>query len=108
MGNPVAADKTNGVTPATNGTADAAKAPKHLEAMLRPAMFKDTRPSFYAAYARAARRYGFEPKRYTGFAKCNNRVVKVRGQEDKSTEHEVPAESIQNGKRPLRPIFQSH
>ena len=68
-----------------------------LQPLMRPALFKDSRPSFYAAYARAARRYGFETGRYAGFAKRNDVVVKVRGLQDKSTEHEVPATSIQNG-----------
>ena len=70
---------------------------KKLKQLIRPDIYKDSRPSFYAAYARAARRYGFETGRYAGFAKRNNVVVKVRGHDDKSTDHEVPAESIQNG-----------
>ncbi|KAL6305901.1 acid protease [Sparassis latifolia] len=69
-----------------------------LQRLERPSRYpKGQGPSFYAAYARAARRYGFEAGVYAGFAKRNNVVVKVRGKEDKSTEHEVPAESIQNG-----------
>lgn len=73
-----------------------AHAEMKLHALARPDVYKDKRPSFYAAYARAARRYGFEAGRYTGFAMRNNAVVKVRG-DNKDTEHEVPAESIQNG-----------
>lgn len=77
--------------PQANGTE------KHLHQLVRPDIYKDSRPSFYAAYARAARRYGFETGRYAGFAKRNNVVVKVRSLDDKGTDHEVPAESIQNG-----------
>ena len=92
------APTTNGTAPTTNGTAAAAvETSQGLQPLMRPAMFKDSRPSFYAAYARAARRYGFETGRYAGFAKRNDVVVKVRGLQDKSTEHEVPATSIQNG-----------
>ncbi|KAH9939325.1 acid protease [Epithele typhae] len=69
-----------------------------LQPLLRPACYDDgKRPSFAAAYARAARRYGFEPGRNAGFAKRNNVVVKVKSHADKDTAHEVPAESIQNG-----------
>lgn len=77
--------------PRANGTE------KRLQQLIRPDIYKDSRPSFYAAYARAARRYGFEAGQYAGFAKRNNVVVKVRGLDDKETDHEVPAESIQNG-----------
>ncbi|KAL7282768.1 hypothetical protein ACG7TL_004244 [Trametes sanguinea] len=69
-----------------------------LHQLVRPEKYKGgKRPSFAAAYARAARRYGFETGRNAGFAKRNNIVVKVKGKHDKDTEHEVPAESIQNG-----------
>ncbi|KAI9057680.1 acid protease, partial [Trametes sanguinea] len=69
-----------------------------LHQLVRPDKYKGgKRPSFAAAYARAARRYGFETGRNAGFAKRNNVVVKVKGKHDKDTEHEVPAESIQNG-----------
>ncbi|KAI0920795.1 hypothetical protein AcW1_005030 [Taiwanofungus camphoratus] len=61
-------------------------------------------PSFYAAYARAARRYGFETGKYAGFAKRNNVVVKVRSRHDKDTEHEVPAEAIQNDLEYVVPV----
>ena len=72
--------------------------------LVRPACYKDgKRPSFAAAYARAARRYGFETGRNAGFAKRNNVVVKVKGKHNKEAEHEVPAESIQNGERIARP-----
>ncbi|KAJ3556878.1 hypothetical protein NM688_g1778 [Phlebia brevispora] len=83
---------------ATNGTVNGGEAStaKQLKPLLRPDIYKDKRPSFYAAYARAARRYGFESGQYAGFAKRNNVVVKVRGLEDKGTDHEVPATSIQN------------
>ncbi|OCH94481.1 acid protease [Obba rivulosa] len=58
----------------------------------RPAMYPPGKgPSFQAAYARAARRYGFEPGKYAGYAKRNNVVVKVKSKDDKATEHEVPA-----------------
>ncbi|CDO77214.1 hypothetical protein BN946_scf184747.g27 [Trametes cinnabarina] len=68
-----------------------------LHPLVRPDKYKgENRPSFAAAYARAARRYGFEAGRSTGFVKRNNVVVKVKGKDDKNTEHEVPAESIQN------------
>ena len=65
--------------------------------LVRPDIWKDKRPSFNSAYARAARRYGFETGAYAGFAKRNDIVVKVKGHKDKEVEHEVPAESIQNG-----------
>ena len=69
-----------------------------LQPLVRPAKYQGGKgPSFYAAYARAARRYGFETGRNAGFAKRNNVVVKVKSKHDKDTDHEVPAESIQNG-----------
>ncbi|KAI0658656.1 acid protease [Cubamyces menziesii] len=68
-----------------------------LHQLVRPEIYKGgKRPSFAAAYARAARRYGFETGRNAGFAKRNNVVVKVKSKHNKDTEHEVPAESIQN------------
>ena len=78
-----------------------------MQPLARSNIFKDGKgPSLYAAYARAARRYGFEATRNTGFAKRNNVVVKVKGKADKDTQHEVPAESIQNGAcRVLPPAF---
>ena len=73
--------------------------------LVRPACYKDgKRPSFAAAYARAARRYGFETGRNAGFAKRNNVVVKVKSKHNKEAEHEVPAESIQNGEQPASGI----
>ena len=83
--------------PATDKVATATKEKKLIE-FTRPAKYKESRPSFTAAYARAARRYGFETGKYAGFAKRNNVVVKVKGLENKETDHEVPAESIQNGR----------
>ena len=81
-----------------DAASDAAETkPKQLHALARPDIYKEQRPSFYSVYARAARRYGFETGQYAGFAKRNNVVVKVKGLNDKDTEHEVPAESIQNG-----------
>ena len=72
-----------------------------MQPLVRPARYQGgKRPSFYAAYARAARRYGFETGRNAGFAKRNNVVVKVKSKHDKDTQHEVPAESIQNGELP--------
>lgn len=69
-----------------------------LHQLVRPDIYKNgKRPAFSAAYARAARRYGFETGRNAGFAKRNNIVVKVKSKHDKETDHEVPAESIQNG-----------
>lgn len=76
---------------------DIERAGQYLVALVRPDIYRNERPSFYSAYARAARRYGFEAGRYAGFAKRNNVVVKVRGLRDKGTDHEVPATSIQNG-----------
>ncbi|KAH9939961.1 acid protease [Amylocystis lapponica] len=71
--------------------------PDKLHHLSRPERYSDgKRPSFYSAYARAARRYGFETGRYSAFAKRNNVVCKVH-HHNKETEHEVPAESIQNG-----------
>lgn len=70
---------------------------RRLHALTRAEKYKHRRPSFYSAYARAARRYGFEAGRYAGFAKRNDVVVKVRGHRHKETHHEVPTESIQNG-----------
>ncbi|OBZ70323.1 Aspartic protease pep1 [Grifola frondosa] len=68
-----------------------------LHKLVRPARYPPGKgPSFYAAYARAARRYGFETGKYAGFAKRNNVVVRVKGKHDKATDHEVPADSIQN------------
>lgn len=73
---------------------------QQLHKLIRPARYPTAsdRPSFYAAYARAARRYGFETGKYAGFAKRGNVVVKVKGLQNKDTDHEVPAESIQSGK----------
>lgn len=69
-----------------------------LHHLTRPDRFRSGyRPSFYAAYARAARRYQFEASKYGSFAFRNNVVVKVRGMLDNATDHEVPAEAIQNG-----------
>ena len=71
-----------------------------MQPLVRPARYQGgKRPSFYAAYARAARRYGFETGRNAGFAKRNNVVVKVKSKHNKEAEHEVPAESIQNGEQ---------
>jgi hypothetical protein len=71
-----------------------------MQKLLRPARYAVTRPTFSSAYARAARRYGFQPGKYAGFAKRDNVVVKVKAPDsgDDGTSHEVPAESIQNGK----------
>ncbi|PCH40757.1 acid protease [Wolfiporia cocos MD-104 SS10] len=69
-----------------------------LHQLSRPDRYRTGyRPSFYSAYARAAKRYGFEAGRYSGFAFRNNKVVQVRSFHDRSTHHEVAAESIQNG-----------
>lgn len=87
--------------PATD--APAAADVQRLHALVRPDIWKDMRPSFHSAYARAARRYGFEAGRYAGFAKRNNIVVKVKGHHDKETDHEVPADSIQNGELTIVP-----
>lgn len=65
--------------------------------LVRPEHYQGKRPSFQAAYARAANRYGFETGRNAGFAKRNGVVVKVKSKADKDTKHEVPATSIQNG-----------
>ncbi|RPD67480.1 acid protease [Lentinus tigrinus ALCF2SS1-7] len=76
-----------------------------LHPLTRPAKYQGGKgPSFYAAYARAARRYGFETGRNAGFAKRNNVVVKVKSKHDKDTDHEVPAESIQNGLEYVVPV----
>ncbi|THH01187.1 hypothetical protein EW026_g1498 [Hermanssonia centrifuga] len=69
---------------------------RRLHRLARPDIYRDKRPSFYSAYSRAAHRYGFESGKYAGFAKRNNVVVKVCGRHDKATDHEVPAESVQN------------
>ncbi|PIL37646.1 hypothetical protein GSI_01340 [Ganoderma sinense ZZ0214-1] len=66
--------------------------------LVRPQHYQGKRPSFQAAYARAANRYGFETGRNAGFAKRNGVVVKVKSKADKDTKHEVPATSIQNVK----------
>ncbi|CCM05547.1 uncharacterized protein FIBRA_07774 [Fibroporia radiculosa] len=69
----------------------------HLHHLARPDRYATgMRPSFYSAYARAARRYGFEGGKYGGFAFRNNAVVKLVGTHDRSADHEVPAEAIQN------------
>ncbi|KAH9927330.1 acid protease [Fomitopsis serialis] len=69
-----------------------------LHHLSRPDRFRSGyRPSFYAAYARAAKRYRFEASKYGSFAYRKNVVVKVRSMNDNSTDHEVPAEAIQNG-----------
>ncbi|TCD64788.1 hypothetical protein EIP91_003625 [Steccherinum ochraceum] len=80
-------------------TAQPSPSSQQLHKLVRPAKYPtgSDRPSLYSAYARAARRYGFETGKYAGFAKRDNKVVKVKGLEDKATDHEVPAESIQNG-----------
>ena len=78
-------------------TSGAPPSDKKLHSLIRPEIYKDSRPSFHAAYARAARRYGFQTGTYTSFVMKNNVVVKVKGHANKDTEHEVPAESIQNG-----------
>ncbi|KAI0690857.1 acid protease [Cytidiella melzeri] len=65
--------------------------------LVRPHCYKHTRPTFYSAYARAARRYGFECGRYAGFCKRNDVVVKIKGSKNREVDHEVPAESVQHG-----------
>lgn len=83
---------------------NAASTPTKLNKLVRPAKYQDgKRPSLHAAYARAARRYGFEATTFTTFAKRNNVVVKVKGVE-KETDHEVPAESIQNDSEYVVPV----
>ena len=78
---------------------------KKMQPLVRPACYKDgKRPSFTAAYARAARRYGFETGRNAGFAKRNNVVVRVKGHGNKDTAHEVPAESFQNDLEYVVPV----
>ncbi|PSS28488.1 hypothetical protein PHLCEN_2v2969 [Hermanssonia centrifuga] len=69
---------------------------RRLHRLARPDVYRHQRPSFYSVYARAARRYGFESGAYAGFAMRNNVVVKVAGLYDKSTDHEVPTEGVQN------------
>jgi hypothetical protein len=73
------------------------KVEQRMHQLLCPECYKDRRPSFYAAYARAARRYGFEAGRYAGFCKRNNVVVKLKSRRERDPDHEVPAESVQNG-----------
>ncbi|EMD40330.1 hypothetical protein CERSUDRAFT_79992 [Gelatoporia subvermispora B] len=81
------------------------KSKKTLLELKRPDIYPPGKgPSFQAAYARAVRRYGFETGRYSGFAKRNNLVVKVKSKDDKTTKHEVPAESIQNGMEYVVPV----
>ena len=70
---------------------------RRLHHLVFPECYSRKRPSFYAAYARAARRYGFEGGRYVGFCTRNNVIVKLKGRRDRDVDHEVPAESIQNG-----------
>ena len=71
---------------------------QRLHHLVRPHRFRSGyRPSFYAAYARAARRWQFEASKYGSFAFRQGMVVKVRSMRDNSTDHEVPAEAIQNG-----------
>lgn len=78
---------------------------ERLHHLVRPHRYRSGyRPSFYAAYARAAKRYGFEAGKYGGFAFRNNAVVKVRSLQDKGTDHEVPAESIQNDSEYVVPV----
>ena len=79
---------------------------QRLHHLARPDRFRSGyRPSFYAAYARAARRWQFEASKYGSFAFRQGVVVKVRSMRDNSTDHEVPAEAIQNGagSRSFRP-----
>ena len=71
---------------------------QQMQPLARSPRYDGQRPSLYAAYARAARRYGFEAGRNGGFAKRNNVVVRVKSKHNKDTDHEVPAESIQNGR----------
>ena len=76
---------------------------QRLHHLMRPDRFAPGyRPSFYAAYARAARRWRFEASKYGSFAYRRGMVVKVRSMRDNSTDHEVPAEAIQNGAGSLR------
>lgn len=67
-----------------------------LHALKRPDCYpRGSRPSFRSAYARAVRRYGFDSGKHAGFGMRNNAVCKVM--HTREIEHEVPAESIQNG-----------
>ncbi|KAI0340842.1 acid protease [Trametopsis cervina] len=77
---------------------------KRMYQLVRPACYQDQRPSFYAAYARAARRYGFDAGRYAGFCKRNNVVVKLKTHGLQDIDHEVPAESVQNGNEYVVPV----
>lgn len=71
---------------------------QRLHHLARPDRFRSGyRPSFHAAYARAARRWQFEASKYGSFAFRKGVVVKVRSMRDNSTDHEVHANDIQNG-----------
>jgi hypothetical protein len=72
-----------------------------LHKLLRPALYAaNKRPSFAAAYARAARRYQFGPGIYPTFVNRNNLVYRIRAADDPGAGQEVPADSIQNGQKP--------
>lgn len=70
-----------------------------MHRLVRPAIYAGKRPSFEAAYARAARRYKFGVGVYPIYAFKNDLVYRVRalGQHASGSGNEVPASSIQNG-----------
>ena len=69
-----------------------------MHRLVRPAMYADgKRPSFEAAYARAARRYKFGVGRFPIYAFKDELVYRVRALDASGGADEVPADSIQNG-----------
>jgi hypothetical protein len=69
-----------------------------MHRLVRPAIYSGgKRPSFHAAYARAARRYKFGIGRFPIYAFKNDLVYRIRALDVDGSGDEVPADSIQNG-----------
>lgn len=68
-----------------------------MHSLVRPQIYAGKRPSFEAAYARAARRYKFGVGVFPIYAFKNDLVYRVHGTGKDASGSEVPANSIQNG-----------
>jgi hypothetical protein len=70
-----------------------------MHKFVRPAIYAaNKRPTFEGAYARAARRYKIGLGVFPIYVARNNLVYRVTAVDSPNSGHEVPANSIQNGK----------
>jgi hypothetical protein len=76
-----------------------------MHRLVRPAIYAGgKRPSFQAAYARAARRYKFGVGRFPIYAFKNDLVYRVRSLDASGSGNEVPADDIQNDTEYVVPV----